>query len=78
MRHIYFLWGVIALLAVASLFSLVRVQMVQAHQNDALSAIMCHAEHLIRTSKGITPKQRHQAIRFYQDQIRLEHLKPCS
>ena len=54
-----------------------RITHVQEHQNDALSAIICHAEHLIRVSKGLTPQQRSQAVHFYEQQIRLEHLKPC-
>ena len=55
-----------------------RIQDVQHHQNDALSAIMCHAEYVVRTQPGITAQQRRSALHFYEQQITLEHLKPCN
>ena len=78
MRNLHVLWALVLLLGAASVFALIRVEEVQAHQNDALSAIICHAEHLIRTTSDLNPPQRSRAIRFYQQQIRLEHLKACS
>lgn len=77
LRHFYVLWILVALLGGASVFALVRVQEVQSHQNDALSALICHAEHAVKREPDITSQQRENALRFYQRQIRLEHLKGC-
>ena len=55
-----------------------RIQDVQHHQNDALDSIICHAERVVRTSSGLTAKQRTQALRFYEQSIRDAHLKPCN
>lgn len=54
-----------------------RIQDVQHHQNDALDSIICHAERVVRRSYSLTPKQRSQALRFYQQSIQDAHLKPC-
>lgn len=77
-RREVLLWLVIAALAVSNVVSHVQIGLVQAHQNDALSALICHAEHAVKRTSGITEKQREQALRFYSRQIRFEHLKPCS
>lgn len=77
-RQFLTLWVLLGVVAATSAFSAVAVVVEQQHQNDALSAVICHAEHLIRTSKGLTGDQRRQALHFYRRQIRLEHLKTCS
>lgn len=77
MRHFYVLWALVVLLAGATTFAIVQVENVQHHQNDALSAVICHAEKLVRQSKGLTPEQRQRALRFYDQQIKQEHLRPC-
>ena len=78
MRHIYLLWILVALMGCASIFSLIQVQNVEHHQNDTLGALICHAEHAVKRTPDIPEKQRHEALRFYQRQIKLERLKPCS
>lgn len=54
-----------------------RIENVQKHQNDALRAIICRAEHVVRTQPDIPEKQRHDAIRFYRQSLAGAHLKPC-
>ena len=54
-----------------------RIQDVQHHQNDALDSIICHAERVVRSSHDIAPKQRTQALRFYEQSLQDAHLKPC-
>lgn len=63
--------------AVTTPILFLRIQDVQHHQNDALDSIICRAEHVVRTSSGLTLKQRRQAIRFYEQSIHDAHLKPC-
>lgn len=77
MRHIHVLATLIALLAAATVYSTLKIQEVQAHQNDALSSIICRAERVVRTSPDLTAKQRRQALNFYEQSITEAHLKPC-
>lgn len=77
MRHLYVLWGLVALLAATSVFALVRVQEVQHHQNDALRSIICHAEKVVRTTPDLSAEQRARAIRFYRSSLSAAHLAPC-
>lgn len=72
------MWVTIGLLSATLAVAFVWLADIAAHQNDALSAIVCHAEHVVRKTPGISAKQRHQALHFYQRQVVLEHLKPCS
>lgn len=76
MRHYYVLWSLLALLAAACVFSLVRVENVQHHQNDALRSIICFVEH--REKVTLPPKERQQAIEFWAKALADAHLKPCS
>lgn len=78
MRHLMALWVLLALLTAATTFSLIRVQNVQHHQNDALHSIICSAERFIRNSKHETEQQKQQALKFYDDALSSAHLAPCS
>ena len=77
MRRETLLWIIVALVAVSNVVSHVQIGLVQAHQNDTLGALICHAEAAVKRAPGITEQQRLNALRFYQRQIKLEHLKPC-
>ena len=69
------------LLAVVSTMAFVilflRIQHVQSHQNDALRSIICRAEKFVRTSHDLTPAQRRQALKFYEDSLSSIHAAPC-
>lgn len=77
-KHIIALWLVVAVVAAAAAVALLGVRDTQSHQNDALSAVICHAEHLVRKTDGLTRKQKQHTLSFYENQIKQEHLKPCS
>lgn len=64
-------------IAVSTPIFLGRIQSVQAHQNDALQAVMCFTEKRIAESKQISPKQRRQAVKFYAQALVNAHLTPC-
>lgn len=76
-RHLLSLWLAVILVAGAAGYAIYRGAEAQSHQNDALDAVMCRAEHVIRTTRGITAKQRRQGLRFYEQEISANHLKPC-
>ena len=76
-RHLLLIWVAIAVLAGTTALSVYVALNTQAHQNDALSALICHAEAVVKNTKSYPPAQRRKALRFYQQQIRLEHLNPC-
>ena len=54
-----------------------RIQHVQQHQNDAIHAIICRAEHVVRIQPDISAKRRREALRFYRQAAADAHLKPC-
>ena len=73
-------WLTLALAAMTAASFIVlynRITNVQAHQNDALHAIICRAEHFVRTQPGITAEKRQQALRFYDQSLSDANLKPC-
>ena len=63
------------IIPIVILFS--QIQNVQKHQNDALHAIICHAERVVRTSTDLTTSQRWQALKFYRQSLADAHLSPC-
>ena len=76
-RHLLALWVAICILAGTSGFAVWRGLTTQAHQNDALHAIICRAEHFVRTQPGISAAKRRQALRFYDQSLSDANLKPC-
>lgn len=54
-----------------------RISHIQEHQNDALRSIICRAESFIRHDPSLTPKQRRQALRFYEDSLASIHARSC-
>jgi hypothetical protein len=56
---------------------IVQINNVQRHQNDALRTILCFSEARIRISPTLTPKQRRDAIKFYDDALARIDAKPC-
>lgn len=73
------LWSaVVVALAIATPFLFYRIQDVQHHQNDALRAVICRAEHVVQTQPGIPAYKRLEAIKFYRGALSDAHLKPCS
>ena len=76
-HHVAALWVAILLSLGVTLYGLVLVLRVQSHQNDALSALICHAETQTRKATYLPTRQRERSIRFFERQIRLEHLSPC-
>lgn len=77
MKHYYALWVVVTLLTAACVFSVLRVQDVQAHQNDAIESIICHAESFIKADKKLTLAQRNQSLRFYRQSLADARLPEC-
>ena len=73
------LWSVVVLaLAVSTPFLFYKIQDVQHHQNDALRAVICRAEHVVETQAGIPAHKRLEAIKFYRGALSDAHLKPCN
>lgn len=58
-----------------------RFREVQHHQNDALSSLICRAEHIVQktpTSPQFTWQDKERALRFYRNAQKDSHLSPCS
>jgi hypothetical protein len=68
----------LVLTTASSAFAVVSVIIQQHHQNDALHSIICHGEHVARTSRFFTPLQRRRTIRFYNQSLAVANLPPCS
>lgn len=77
MKHIYALLVLIALLAGATTYSIIKVLDVQAHQNDSLQSIICFQVHLIRSSHRLTATQRATDLRLADRAIKIGHLRFC-
>ena len=77
-HHVAALWVALLLSLGVTLYGLVLVLRVQHHQNDALSAVICHAETQTKKATYLPAAQRERSIRFFERQIRREHLKPCN
>lgn len=78
--HQKLLWILVVVLTICMGAVAIDLYRVQTHQNDALDNLLCHAESIVRStpvSVQFTLKDKQKALRFYQSNIRDNHLKPC-
>jgi hypothetical protein len=65
-------------LAAGFTFGTMRLDNVQAHENDAIRSIMCFAELRTRQSQVLTPQQKRQGIQFYDQALAKAQIAPCA
>lgn len=70
----------VAVMAVTVPLTLVRISSVAAQNQQAIRSIMCFSEYRSQHvhARGVTPAQRRQAVRFYNQALERAGLKPCT
>jgi hypothetical protein len=71
------IWIGLCLVAAAATASYVDSRQTQAHQNDALRAIICAVDQREQASTTLTPAQKRAAGAFWVQALEQAHLRRC-
>lgn len=76
-KHLLAVWIAICLISGTLAFAVYNGQNTRAQQNQGLRTFICFFESAVLKSKNSTPKQRRDAIRFFDHVLEQIHQPPC-